>query len=399
MTLNRFIYGCLLFLSFLFAYFYGGVVPYMLLFTAIMLPLLSLAYTLIIYYRFKYFQEVDKKFIIKGDTVNYNFIVSNEDFMFYPYIKVTFYGTETIFAEQFRTKLFSLQPYSSKTFTFKLHCKYSGNYEIGVKEFEFEDFLGIFKLTYREPFPLLIQVYPRVITLNRFKLKMDFPTEFYSSLTSRYEDIGTLDDIRKYTYGDNLKKVHWKLTAKLNELMVRKFQGTIEASAVIMLDLKKSNLSYEQNTIIEDKLIESAISVAHYCLQSWIPINLVYYTKEIVNIRAVNPYGFQYIYDNMAQVRFIDGFKISDILSVYTKNNIVKSNLLIFTADLNYELYENIYNTTFSGFNVILVYISPEEFTGGVNKETENIIRNIHKIGASVYKLNIKDDIKLVLEG
>jgi len=101
----------------------------------------------------------------------------------------------------------------------------------------------------------------------------------------------------------------------------------------------------------------------------------------------------------MAQVRFIDGFKISDILSVYTKNNVVKSNLLIFTADLNYELYENIYNTTFSGFNVILVYISPEEFTGGVNKETENIIRNIHKIGASVYKLNIKDDIKSVLEG
>ncbi|NSW90458.1 MAG: DUF58 domain-containing protein [Firmicutes bacterium] len=398
MTRNRITYFCLLLLSTIFIYFYGGKVPYMLFFTTVTLPALSLIYTIIIYLRFKYFQEIDKKFIIKGDNINYNFIISNEDFLFYPYLKITFFGTETIFAEQFKTRALSLLPFTEKTFTFNLPCKYSGNYEIGVDRIEIEDFLGIFRLTYKVPFPLSINVYPRIVMIDRFNLKTDFVSESYSVLDSKYEDIGALQDIRKYVYGDNLKKVHWKLTAKLNELMIRKFQSATEASAIIVLDLKKSNYTFEQNTIIEDKLIESAISIIYYCLYSWMPVNLVYYTKEIVATKANNPFDFQNIYKRLAEIRFTHGFNVSDILDVYIKNSTVKTNLLVFTSNLNYDLYNSIYYASFSGFNAIVVYISPDEFTGSINEEAENIISNIPKIGAHIYKISINDEIKPVLE-
>ncbi len=279
-----------------------------------------------------------------------------------------------------------------------MSCKYSGNYEIGVDKIEIEDFLGILKLTYKVPFPLSITVYPRVIILDRFRLKTDFVSESYSVLNSKYEDIGALQDIRKYEYGDSLKKVHWKLTAKLNEIMIRKFQSATEASAIVLLDLKKNNYSFEQNTIIEDMLIESTISVIHYCLYSWIPVNFIYYTNKITDIRANTPFEFQNIYNNLAEIRFSDSYELSEILDVYIKNSIVKTNLLIFTSNLNYDLYNNIYYAAFSGFNTIVVYISPEDLIGRTDEETENILLNIPKIGAYFYRLNINDEIKPVLE-
>ncbi len=398
MIWNRIIYLCLLFLSIIFVYFYGGKVPYMLFFTALMLPILSFTYTIVIYFRFKFFQEIDKKFIIKGDNINYIFMISNEDIFFYPYMRITFFGTESIFAKQFETRNLSLPPLDKKTFTFNLSCKYSGNYEIGVDKIEIEDFLGILRLTYKVPFPLSITVYPRVIILDRFRLKTDFVSESYSVLNSKYEDIGALQDIRKYEYGDSLKKVHWKLTAKLNEIMIRKFQSATEASAIVLLDLKKNNYSFEQNTIIEDMLIESTISVIHYCLYSWIPVNFIYYTNKITDIRANTPFEFQNIYNNLTEIRFSDSYELSDILDVYIKNSIVKTNLLIFTSNLNYDLYNNIYYATFSGFNTIIVYVSPEDLIGRTDEDAENILLNIPKIGGYFYRLNINDEIKPILE-
>ncbi|NLC68550.1 MAG: DUF58 domain-containing protein [Clostridiaceae bacterium] len=399
MTRNRILYLCLLLLSFSFVYFYGGQVPYMLFFTTLLLAFLSLVYTIIIYLRFKYHQEIDKKYIVKGDTIKFSFIISNEDFLFYPYISIKFFGTETIFSEQFKTRTLSLMPFSERVYSFTLSCKYCGNYEIGVSRIEIEDFLGLFRLVYEVPFPLSINVYPRIIMIDRLRLKMDFFSESYYVLDSKYEDIGALQDIRKYTYGDSLKKIHWKLTAKLNELMIRKFQSASEASVIIALDLKKNNFSSEQNTIIEDKLIESAVAINYYCLYSWIPVKLVYYTKEIVTINASSPFDFQNIYNRLAEIRFASEFSISETLDVYIRNSAVKTNLLILTSNLSYDLYDVVYYANFSGFHSVVVYVSPSEFTGGENEQAESIMSAIPRIGAHIYKINASDDIKPVLEG
>ncbi len=398
MKRNRIMYFFLLLSSIIFIYFYGGEVPYMLFYTILLLGLLSFAYAATIYFRFKFYQEVDKKFLIKGDNVNYNFIISNEDILFYPYIKVKFFGAETIFREQFKTRELSLLPLREKKITLNLSCKYSGNYEVGVDRIEISDFLGLFNLVYKVPFPLALTVYPRIIILERFNLKTDFFSESYSVSDSNYEDIGALQDIRKYAYGDSLKKVHWKLTAKLNKLMIRKFQSATEASVAIVLDLKKNSLNFTQNTIIQDKIIESTIAVIYYCLQRFIPTTLVYYSKEITTIKANNPFDFQNIYKYLSEIRFASDFNVSELLDVYIKNNVIKSNLLIITSNLSYDLYNAIHYSTFSGYNTVILYISPEEFTGTINEDTENIIKNIPKIGAYIYRININDEIKAILE-
>jgi len=96
----------------------------------------------------------------------------------------------------------------------------------GVKSIEFEDYLGIVKFVH-EPISIKeITVYPRLIKLDSLKLKTDYLSESHALSNSRFENTLTFSDVRKYTYGDSMKKIHWKLSSKMNELLVKNFEGS-----------------------------------------------------------------------------------------------------------------------------------------------------------------------------
>jgi hypothetical protein len=398
MKQSRILYLCLFFAALIFIYFYGGKVPYMFFYTIVLLPLVSLFYTTLIYFRFKYGQDTDKKFVTKGDKVNFIFSINNEDFFLYPYIRVTFYGSKTIFANQFQVKNFSLFPFRGKSFGLELQCNYRGNYEIGINSVEIEDFLGLFKFKYNVFEPKYVTVYPRIVSLDRFFLKTDFMSESHSVLNSKNEDMSTIEDIRKYAYGDSLKRIHWKLTARSRNLMVKKFQSTSETSALMILDLHKNSYNNGENIIIEDKVIESIVSVLHYCLYNWIPVNLIYYSGRVINVHAKNHLMFNEIYEMLAKIKFNVDIPVKDLIEVYVNSTISKTNILIFTSNLDYELYNQIYKTSTSGYDVSLIYTSPENLTGVMNQDVDNILSSLPEIGVNTYKLDINDDIKCILE-
>lgn len=398
MKQSRILYLCLFLLTLIFIYFNGGKIPYMLFYAIILLPVISLTYTAVIYFRFKYGQDIDKSFVTKGDKVNFIFSINNEDFFLYPYIRVSFYGAKTIFANQIQVRNFSLTPFRGKTYSLELICNYRGNYEIGINSVEIEDFLGLFTFRYNVFEPKYVTVYPRIVRLERFFLKTDFMSDTHSVLSNKNEDMSTIADVRKYTYGDCLKRVHWKLTAKSGNIMVKKFQSTSETSAIILLDLRKNNLDNGHNIILEDKLIESVVSVLHFCLFNWIPINLVFFSEKLVDIHAKNHLMFSELYEMLAKVRFNETVQLKDLLKVYVNNTISKKNILLFTSNLDYELYNEIYKTSTSGFDVSIIYVPSEDLTGIRDTDAENIIAFLPEIGVTSYKLNINDDTKCVLE-
>ena len=398
MKKSRLLYLCLFISALVFTYFNGGKIPYMMLYTVILLPVVSLAYMAVIYFRFKYGQELDKKFVTKGDRINFIFSINNEDFFIYPYVKVSFYGSQTIFENQVRVENFSLTPFSGRNYSFELKCNYRGNYEIGINSVVLEDFFGLFRFRYNIFEPKYVTVYPRIVYLKKFLLKTDFMSESHSMMNSRDEDMTTISDVRKYQYGDNLKRIHWKLTARAQELMVKKFQSTSEANTLMLLDLQKNNFTPGENIIIEDKLIESAVAVLYYCLSKWIPVSLAFFSGGLQNIHAKNHQMFNEIYEVLAKVKFSDNVPVRDLLEIYTINAIRSTSVVIFTSNLDYDLYDQLHKTLNSGYDVSLVYISPEKITGIKSSDTKNILDSLPEIGINSYKIEIDDDIKEILE-
>ena len=106
MKKTRMLFICLFFSALVFAYFNGGKIPYMLLYTMLLLPVVSVVLTLIIYMRFKFGQDLDRRFVTKGDKVNFILSINNEDFFLYPYLRVSLYGSGTIFENQYQIRSF-----------------------------------------------------------------------------------------------------------------------------------------------------------------------------------------------------------------------------------------------------------------------------------------------------
>lgn len=398
MKKNRILYASLFILSLIFVYFYGGKIPYMLFYVVILLPFISIAFTLIAYARFKFVEDIDKRIVVKNENINYKFSIYNNDLFLYPYITINFYGCDTLFSKQFQTRRFSLLPLEKKTYSFDLACKYRGDYMVGVKTIEFEDYLGIFKIGYAPEITKTITVHPQLVKLDNLYIRTNYLSESHSILNKQYEDITTISDTRKYAYGDSLKKIHWKLSAKMNELLVKNFEGTSKTNCVLILDLKKNSYIYEQNLIIEDKLIETTVAIVYYCLLNWIPINLVYHYKDFTDIEAKNTMEFKKIYDALAKVRFDQEVELKDLLSIYTRDNMKKTDLLLFTSNLDYDLYNEIYKTKALGYDVNLIYVSSEALTGVHDDAVKDILLDLPEIGVNTYKVNVDDDIKMVFE-
>jgi hypothetical protein len=311
---------------------------------------------------------------------------------------VTFYGANTVFARQFQTKSFSLLPRSKRTFAFELECKFRGYYEVGIQSVEIEDFLGLFRFTYKINETKYLTVYPRIVYLNRFKLQTNFLSETNTILDRKYEDMTTISDLRKYAFGDSIKKIHWKLTAKNREIMVKNYQSTSETSAIFVLDLRKNNYITDINYMLEDKVIESVVAAIYFCLSNWIPVNLVYFKDRFTSMEAKNPLGFDEIYKTLSRLNFLESVRVTDILDIYLTDNINSTNFVIFTSNVDYDLYEKLYKAKFAGNEVSLVYVSPDEMLGEKNIEAENILNYLPEININTYQINIEDDIKAVLE-
>ena len=399
MKQNRVLYIILLLSSIIFIYFYGGKVPFLLFYVIVFLPLVSIIHAIFVMIRFKFTQDVDSKHIMKGDKVKFTFELHNEGLLFYPYMKANFFSTNTLFARQINPIALSLPPYSEKKFTIELECKYRGHFPLGLKSVEIGDLLGLVKLKYKPNNIKYITVFPRIVCLNRFDISSNFISESHTMLSSGFQETSVISDIRKYSYGDTFKKIHWKLSAKMNELMVKNYQATSETNVVLFLDLKSNSFSEEANIMIEDKVIEAIISVAQYCLTNWIHINLIYYfNNEIINIEGKNPFDFDDIYSILSTITFSQGIDLKDIMNVYIDENINKSNLFLFTANLNYDLYNKIHKARFMGQDISVIYISPDEATSIKNEEADNIIDFLPEIGVYSYKINMNDSIKEVLE-
>ena len=85
------------------------------------------------------------------------------------------------------------------------------------------------------------------------------------------------------------------------------------------------------------------------------------------------------------------------MINAYLNNEIEKTNMIVFTINLDYGLYNQIYETACAGYDMTLIYISPEEIGAGNREEENKIIEGLKEVGVKVFKVNISDDIKQIL--
>ncbi len=157
------------------------------------------------------------------------------------------------------------------------HC---GTYAIESIKIRVYDMFGLIpiprKIELKSEIPVLpVQRMPSVATdSNGFRAKI---------LTKSNSPYSELYDIREYVEGDPIKNVHWKMSAKKDEIMVREPQEETHGRARIVMPLVGSRDRVDQN------LGEVLFTIKYFLLRD-IPVNIKVVSRirhpEIFEIRS-----------------------------------------------------------------------------------------------------------------
>lgn len=396
MRKNRITFIFLLVLAIIFKYNFGGFVPSFFLNTLLSLLIFSIGYTIYVYIRFKFVQDIDKRVITKGESVKLVIKLSNEDFMIYPYVYVAFLGSHMLFNAESYSQSLSITPFSKKEFVFDMQCRYRGEYEVGISHIHIEDFLGLIRLNYKIPETKKIIVHPKIEHLAKFDVFTTNSYESQSTSQGMVEDVSNIMDMRNYRYGDSFRKIHWKLSARSNTWMVKNYQCTSDANVNLFVDLRQI-YSNETSIILEDKIVETAVAVLNYYLHRGISVNYMYFDHKLEILKVSNRHEFENIYKILSAVVFRQKAPLADIVSLHYESSSTSNDMIILTSLLDVDLYNVIYKAQMTNHSICLIYVSPKTLIKDSWEVVDDILDILPEIGVRAYTINPDDDIKLVL--
>jgi uncharacterized protein (DUF58 family) len=133
-----------------------------------------------------------------------------------------------------------LRPKWHRSMAYQVRSEVRGRYTIGPLTVRLSDPFGFVELTRSFTSKVAVVVTPNVVPLPAVHLSGDWsgtgenrPRAFASAGT---EDV----TIREYRLGDDLRRIHWRSSAKADELMVRREEQPHQSRATILLDTRQS---------------------------------------------------------------------------------------------------------------------------------------------------------------
>lgn len=125
------------------------------------------------------------------------------------------------------------------TFSFAFQDLYAGKHIISAKNIRLFDCLGILGKKIKPSDPESCLVLPKTFPI----LISDIPRSSIISDSTVYSEHKTGNDVteifamHEYVPGDDLRRVHWKLSSKMDNLIVRDFALPLNHSVLILLEL------------------------------------------------------------------------------------------------------------------------------------------------------------------
>ena len=209
----------------------------------------------------------------------------------------------------------------------------------GIRECVIEDLTGFFSLTKRTEDSLgELVILPTTFDTEPLNYAPGDPgSEIMARAT---EDLSSPSDIRSYQSGDPIKKIHWKLSLRKNELLVRKYDEPVLSEALILMDCSRPpDWGHpEAGADIRDALLETAASVYHDLLKTDHTFRLPLIGKHPVEIDRNT--GIAIAFDNLSRVDFSASEKFERILQIESQRLRKVGCAVIITARLNSNLVD-----------------------------------------------------------
>ncbi len=271
--------------AFIFAYVSGGNLPYSIFYIFLVVITLGIIYMSIVNKHLHAKIKYDSKTYSTFDRATITIIVENQGIIPVPYVYVKSKALLPL-AEGYRGDLVFLGSDKSKWINNEIFFAKRGIYDFGDISLEISDLFCIFKSVKNIQSKLEIKVYPKVYDLSHINLSGRDSYDNLINSKSGIDDFTLIKDIRKYSIGDNLKKVHWKLSAKHGELYVKNFDSVAGKECNLIVNMHVDNLRSDLSGSVEEGMVDFTVSLTKYMMDSKIKTKLFVHAQEQKNLEV-----------------------------------------------------------------------------------------------------------------
>ncbi|MCL2500844.1 MAG: DUF58 domain-containing protein [Defluviitaleaceae bacterium] len=356
MARGRILYAALLLLILALAWIYGERLLYFALIVFAAMPVASLLITFIML-RTLVISQIIPKAAVKDDTGFITLLLFNPTPLPFGNMGCVLHS-DGFAVETEREVSFWLAPFQTVRREVPFTAKYRGMYKVGLDAVYAVDLMGLFRLRRGLDKKTDITILPRIVDISGFPLAMTLLTQAHSRFDIKDEDYATISDIRPYIPTDSIKRVHWKLTAKRNEWLVKNFQSNALNKVTLILDSVQLPLRCAERIVLEDRIIELSMGLARYCLRKGMPVDFM--VGEGHTLSCQNPSMFDPIYRIGSELAFTEypHFNPQSMLTHYLNEASGYLNAVIMTPRLDATLYERIANAVNSGHYIAVLYFT-----------------------------------------
>ena len=309
-------------------------------------------------------QELSNGLIMKGDSTKYQALIRCK-LPAFAFVKATSKAPSkalTISSElALLDKEFELLGKAEVHFEYDIHAIYRCVSDVGIESVEMYDFLKIFKLRKQiKDNPILI-VCPDVVPFSDDLFSISPSQEAGTSRKASFEDYSSITDVRKYEYSDSMKRVHWKLSAKKSELMVKNYDHTNTMVTAIIVDNRTTLSSIKTPEILEDKLIETAVSICKFNLDDNYPVMIDFMdNKAPARAYEAGSAGFDKLFFAAASIR-INEEHVEPLFDEYYNPNFLISALYVMTTNPDQKISSFLKNMSTTGLDANVIHFYEDD--------------------------------------
>ena len=316
---NRIMYGLIIIVTFLLCLFFDSyAMKFLLAYEIILIPI-------DLFFLFSH-----KSKIQAGIKIPYYHAEKNKDFEIQvnfknksifplPFVKLEleytneFSGKKTIIREM--VMLDGKKESTLKLFINSCSC---GKFKVNISQIKIMDYLKLFDVSAKcdkskDEFlvlPTIRQIHVNGASFNKNKHEW----EKYSH-TSAGEDTSEVFDVHSFRDGDTIQKIHWKLSAKANEYLVKEFSMPIEKMIILFVNMYAPK-EYSQEKY--DNFLEILSSLSWSMTTGNVHHSVIWYDSKdrCMNMAPIeNEKDVYYMLENICNNKFYD--EDIDIVNIY----------------------------------------------------------------------------------
>ena len=264
--------------------------------------------------------------------------------------------------EDSRTMLVDAASGRDSVFEVPCHAAHVGVMPTGVKSVTVTDLFGVCsrKVEPRQEgsglvvLPVTFEVGPQIYAAGESGSE---------SMARASEDVTSPADVRTWQQGDPMRKIHWKLSARKQELMVRRYEAPVMPDALILMDCSQPPRQQSEEALadVKDALLETAASIMQENVRTEHPARMPLLGRYPIELDK--NMGMPAILESLAHVEFTADEPFERVLHLEMRRMRRVGCTIVITAQLSSRMVDAMASMRRMGpyVRLYLVTFTPEE--------------------------------------